>query len=227
MMIARARHLTIGVALVLAAGGALSLRPAPGASAVKMELETLIPKQFSDWTLEVGAASVVVDPELAAAISTLYKQTLTRTYVNRQGQKIMLSIVYGNQQNRDFQVHRPEVCYTAQGFIIHDMLKDTLETAGGGIPVMRMVARQGARSEPVIYWVRIGNDVVRGNVEQAVARMRYGLAGTVPDGLLFRISTITANAAKGYAAEQAFVDALMHAVPREGRVSLVGSRLAS
>lgn len=59
-----------------------------------------------------------ITPELANNLDKLYSQTLTRTYINNDGYRIMLSVAYGeNQLSSDVtQVHRPEFCYVAQGF---------------------------------------------------------------------------------------------------------------
>src|ERR1700677_940307 len=136
-----------------------------------------------------------------------------RSYTNSQSKRIMLSIAYGDNQNRKLQVHRPEVCYAAQGYNISAMSRQVLKTDNATIPIMQMVAQQGARVEPITYWVLIGDKVVRGNLEQGFARVIYGLSGVIPDGLLFRVSTISGDAGDAYATEQAYVNALMQALP--------------
>ena len=117
----------------------------------------------------------------------------------------MLSIAYGGEQSRTLQVHRPEVCYVAQGFRVSDMRKDDLQLGGARhVPVMRLVGQLGQRREPITYWVRFGHDVVRGNLEQGVSRLRHGLKGEIPDGLLFRVSTLSDNYESAYRAQDRF-----------------------
>ncbi len=134
----------------------------------------------------------------------------------------MLSIAYGDNQSRQLQVHRPEVCYSAQGFNVAELDKQVLQTGVGAIPVMQLVAQQGGRVEPITYWVLIGQKVVRGNIEQGGARRGYGLSGVIADGLLFRVSTISASKQEAYAIEQAFVSSLMESIPAAQRKRLIG-----
>ena len=61
----------------------------------------------------------MVNPEAEAALAKIYTQTLARTYVNAAGERILLSVAYGDDQRGEAtQAHRPEMCYTAQGLAI-------------------------------------------------------------------------------------------------------------
>ncbi len=88
---------------------------------------------------------------------------------------------------------------------------------------MQLVAKLGQRNEPITYWVRIGEKVVRGNLEQGFARMQYGLNGVVADGILFRVSSIATDNGKAYATQQQFIDDLLKSVPADTRAYLLGS----
>jgi EpsI family protein len=134
----------------------------------------------------------------------------------------MLSLAYGANQSRDLQIHRPEVCYSAQGFQIISTQKTSLPISTGDIPAMQLVAKLGQRNEPITYWVRIGENVVRGNLEQGFARMQYGLSGVVADGILFRVSSIGTDNTKAYASQQQFIDDLLNSVPTSTRAYLLG-----
>lgn len=188
----------------------------------KLNLAGMIPEKFGDWKLDAGQNPQIVNPEVTAQLDEIYSQTLSRTYVNSRGDSIMLSIAYGDNQSRQLQVHRPEVCYSAQGFNIDAMQKQVLQTSSAAIPVMQLVAQHNDRIEPITYWVLIGQKVVRGNLEQGAARLGYGLSGVIADGLLFRVSTITRDRTAAFATEQAFVDALMASLPAQQRVRLIG-----
>jgi EpsI family protein len=87
---------------------------------------------------------------------------------------------------------------------------------------MRLVAKQGTRNEPITYWVRVGDSLTRGWIEQKMAAIGYGLTKQVPDGLLFRISTISNNDEESYKIQQSFLVALLKAVKSEDRFWLVG-----
>lgn len=185
-------------------------------------LETTIPSTFAAWRQE-RSASPVVSPQIEAELSKLYTQTIARTYVAADGYRIMLSLAYGEDQRRDTQVHRPEVCYPAQGFKIGHLQKDTLSVKERRLPVMRMESHSGARFEPVTYWVRVGDHVVRGNLEQGIARLRYGVKGFIADGLLFRVSSIDSNSAIAWQRQDQFVRELLEAMPAADVRSVAGT----
>ena len=188
----------------------------------QINLEAMIPADFSGWKIDVSNASLMVNPDEKGTINKIYSQTLARTYINNQGERVMLSIAYGRDQRTDLQIHRPEVCYMTGGFDIGKMTKTFVDTNLGQIPVMRLVAKLGARTEPITYWIRMGDSLTRGWFEQKAAALRYGLTGKVPDGLLFRVSTISKDEQDSYRVQQIFLTALLQAVRSEDRHWLVG-----
>ena len=218
-------HLLIGLAMLAAAGLAVALTPRLKLAdqGPMVSLEAMIPKQFGEWELEETMASLIVSPDVQALLDSIYSQTLTRNYVNDKGERIMLSIAYGNDQSYSSQVHRPEMCYPAQGFEIKSMSKDSIDFSGAKLPVMKLVATQGLRIEPITYWVMIGGSAVRGNMEQHFARLRYGLTGKIPYGLVVRVSTISANESQSYRTQEQFVRDMLGAVPKQYRKVLTGS----
>jgi len=218
-------HLLIGLAMLAAAGLAVALTPRLKLAdqGPMVSLEAMIPKQFGEWKLEGTMASLIVSPDVQALLDSIYSQTLTRNYVNDKGERIMLSIAYGNDQSYSSQVHRPEMCYPAQGFEIKSMSKDSIDFSGAKLPVMKLVATQGPRIEPITYWVMIGDSAVRGNMEQHFARLKYGLTGKIPYGLLVRVSTISANESESYRTQEQFVRDMLGAVTKPYRKVLTGS----
>jgi EpsI family protein len=97
-----------------------------------------------------------------------------------------------------------------------------MSTVSGEIPIMRLVAAQGKRVEPITYWIAVGDVVVRGAFEQNLARIRYGLTGTVPDGMLVRVSTISQNEASAYQVHDQFVSDMLQAMRAEDAARLLG-----
>lgn len=193
-------------------------RPAP-------VLETAVPRNFDGWREDLSVKPVQLSPDVQAQLDKIYSQTLSRTYINGEGQRIMLSIAYGGDQGRAVQVHKPEVCYPMQGFQIVSIAKSVMATISGEIPIMRLVATQGKRVEPITYWIAVGDTVVRGAWEQNLARIRYGLTGTVPDGMLVRVSSISRNDASAYQLHDQFVSDMLQAMRPEDAARLLG-RLA-
>lgn len=224
MKVANIKNLLINLALITASLAAWGLTPKikMAEQHQKIVLETIVPMQFNDWRIDESATQGVINPQVGAELAEIYSQTLSRTFINSSGDRVMLSIAYGDNQSRKLQVHRPEVCYSAQGFQINSMVKSEIKTSIGTIPVMQLVAQQGSRNEPITYWALIGERVVRGNLEQGIARLKYGLTGLVPDGLLFRISTISSNDSAAFVLQQSFVDDLLKALPQGSKTILVG-----
>lgn len=188
----------------------------------KVTLADLIPTAFGDWKELPQSGRQIVNPQQTAILDEIYSETLSRVYVNTSGATIMLSLAYGANQSRDLQIHRPEVCYSAQGFQILGTEKTNIATSVGSVPAMHVVAKLGQRNEPITYWVRIGEKVVRGNLEQGFARLGYGLGGVVADGILFRVSSISADNDKAYATQKQFIDDLLNSVPADTKAYLLG-----
>lgn len=228
----------VGIAAVVAAAmlvvalgtEALRSRTATMSPEAAPSLEQVVPVAFGAWH-EVETEHVrIVNPEIEETVAKSYSQVVARTYRNATGYRVMLSVAYGQNQSRALQVHRPEVCFAAQGFAISELAKRTLAVAsvrGGELPVMQLVARIGPRIEPVTYWLRIGSGVARGNVEQGLARVSHGLRGIPFDGLVFRVSSLDADTSEAFAQQAAFVSALLGALPEASRIVLVGGSMGA
>ena len=218
------KYLVLLALMIAASIAAMVLRPTQRISdeGVKINLEAMIPKTFNGWTLVENASNQIVNPEQQAKLDSLYSQILSRAYVNAAGETIMLSIAYGEDQSDSKQLHYPEVCYPSQGFQITSSQKAELYTPHGNIRVLRLHAEMGSRSEPLTYWSTVGNKVVRGGKEIKQEQLRYGFKGKIPDGLLFRVSSIDSNANSGYQLQQSFVQALMADMNKGNRLRLAG-----
>lgn len=217
------RILFIGLMMVLASAAAEYLKPTKrlAGEIPTINLEKLIPTQFGEWAMDQAQLEQIVDPRFQAEVKKIYGQTLSRSYLNRQGARVMLSMAYGGEQSKDLQVHLPEVCYAAQGFFVAKEEQDTLATDFGALPVKRLVATQGNRVEPITYWIVVGDEAAVG-IKVKLARFRYGLTGTVPDGMLVRISSIGVNEKEAYLAQDEFVRVMLAAMSKEDRIRLVG-----
>jgi EpsI family protein len=188
----------------------------------RFSLEQMVPRSFGDWEVDTRVIPLQVDPATQAKLDKIYNQTLGRTYINRAGERIMLSIAYGGDQGDNMGVHKPEVCYTAQGFTVRDGEQGSLDTGQGVLPVKRLFAVAGARQEPITYWITVGRKATMPGIEQRLQELRYGLSGTVPDGMLVRVSSIGGDAAAAYALQEQFVRALLASLDTPARERLVG-----
>lgn len=228
-MMAKTTYVRTGLlvlAMVVAAAAGAALKPTPmysDSSPPPLKLEQAVPKSFSGWREDPHQLTTVVSPEVEQMLKDIYSDSLSRTYVNARGDRIMLSLAYGADQSRSLQVHKPEVCYEAQGFKISATSKENTATNMGALPVMRVHTSKGPRQEPVTYWIRSGDVIVRGWFEQNVARVRAGLAGHFPDGILVRVSTIDNDTPNAYAVQDAFIRDLVASLSSDGRKMLLGS----
>ena len=187
------------------------------------KLDTIIPGSFGNWRIDPSITPLTPSPDQVALIGEIYDETLSRTYVNDRGERVMLSLAYGRNQSRRFQIHKPEVCYVGQGFKLSDVRFGAISLRDHVVPVMEMVAVQGMRTEPITYWIRVGDELARGWVEQNAIRARYALRGQIPDGLLFRLSTISrGDYAKDFELQRRFAQELTAAVPDTKIAAVMG-----
>ena len=211
-------------ALMLAASiGAIVARPGeqvagPGSSSA---LEAVIPAQFGDWREEPRRVVLVVNPQQRASVDNLYSQLVERVYVHADGYRIMLSIAYGPDQRGRLRAHDPESCYPAQGFALHRREASQLATPFGEIPVRRLFTSNGSRVEPLTYWVKIGDKVVQG-WQTRLVELSYTLSGRIPDGLVFRVSSLDSDQAHANRLQDLFIEQLLQALSPAERMRLTG-----
>jgi EpsI family protein len=224
MMTPTLKHLILGIAMLATAGLAVAMKPTEKIAdkSPRIDLEAMIPKQFGDWKVDEELVPLTVNPELQAKLDKIYNQTLSRTYINAKGERIMLSLAYGGDQSDSMQLHRPEACYPAQGFEILKKLRGELTLAGRLVPIKRMVTLQGNRQEPLTYWAVIGDTATRGDTDRKLARIKLGLTGKVPDGMLVRVSSIDREVQHAFTQQDRFLGDLAEALDVEGKKRLLG-----
>lgn len=212
--------------MVSAAAMAVALKPTRymAANLPPFKLELAIPKKFGDWRIDNSMVPVSNSPDVQARLDEIYSQTLARTYVNDKGERVMLSIAYGaDQSDEGSQVHRPEFCYTAQGFQLLGNIIGNLTTQYGTLPVRRLLAVQGNRNEPITYWITIGNKATLPGIRRKLNQLAYGLSGTVPDGMLVRVSSITSDNSGAYKLQEEFVRSMLLSMSAQNRARVAGS----
>lgn len=216
--------LILAAAMAITAASANYLKPNLQLADTRavLKIEPSIPTEFGGWKMAVTSGGVV-NPQQEAMINSLYSEIVTRTYVNQKGQQVMLSIAYGKNQSDTFQVHKPEICYPAQGFQLNTNVAGQLETSQGSIPVRRIETSLGAqRKEPVTYWTTLGDKAVRSGVDKKLKEIEYAMQGYIADGLLFRMSSIDPDTARAFELHQQFASDLLAAIPAEARLRLSG-----
>ena len=191
-------------------------------TSASLDLEKVIPKQFGMWRLATGIAPVTPsDPEgyvQADPFSKIYSQEVGRSYIDGQGNIVMLMVAYGPVQNFRLKAHRPEMCYTAAGFRVSPKTNTEMSYRNDAPPLKlaRVIAERESRFEPVSYWMRVGNDITTGVIDRQIIRLKYGLREIIPDGALMRVSTIGLSAEESYKLQERFIRDLLGAVaPQE------------
>lgn len=212
--------------MVLAAAVGEWMRPTQRLAETKapIQLERQVPEAFGEWRIDRSIRPVLPDPSLQAQLDVLYSEVLARTYINARGQRVMLSIAYGSDQsNEATAVHRPEFCYSAQGFRVEGAGTGSLAIGNTQVPVARLVARLGPRIEPITYWVTLDEAATLPGFGRKLQQIRYGLQGQIPDGMLVRVSTVSPVLDESFAIQQRFLEQLHAAVPAAVRARYFGS----
>ncbi len=100
------RRLAVSLVLggAMAATSALTNALVPSQKVVQVHasfsLDAMVPAQFGEWRIDPAIVPLAPNPEQQGMLAKIYDQTLSRTYVNREGQRVMLSIAYGGDQSK-------------------------------------------------------------------------------------------------------------------------------
>ncbi len=219
----RAIVLATGMAGVAALAAAARHRASQGQRAEPPDLKSNIPLIFGGWQF-VAAAPQLVNPQTQQMLDALYSEVVARTYVDAQRYHVMMSVAYGNDQRGGLEAHRPEVCYPAQGFVLQDQRDDVLATRFGAVQVRRLRTAMGTRQEPITYWFAMAQTQNASAFDKRMSRLRALLTGSIPDGILMRVSSIDADPQRAWRNHDAFLAALLDALPGATRSRLMGLR---
>ena len=214
------------VAMFAATMAAVAMKPRHlmARSQKELDLEKTLPVAFGQWRAAPGVR--LVEPPGSDTLShEIYNQEVARGYLDPDGHLVMLLVAYGESQSERLQLHRPEICYAAQGFSVSRPVDGSLSYSVTEPPleIRRVMTFREERVEPITYWMRIGYDVSEGVLERQRLKLEYGLRGLVPDGALFRVSTVGVPQVESYRVEDQFIRDLIAAVDPTMRAFMVGS----
>ena len=201
----------IALLMLAAALAAISFKPTNRLAEhkPKIELDQQIPKSFADWREDTSQLPILPNPQVQAKLDVLYSATLARTYRNKIGQRVMLSIAYGSDQSSEAtSVHRPEFCYSAQGFKVINTGEATIPIGSRQLRVQTLLAQLGQRREHITYWITLDETATLPGFRRKYEQLRYGLRGQIPDGLLFRVSSIGDNYSENFKLQEKFLNDL-------------------
>jgi EpsI family protein len=226
--ITQRKSLLVAMFLILAALFAIKLTPTMHAVNATPDLDTIIPVEFGEW-------KQITNPFTQVSLTTggndlasqLYDKIVMRTYTNKSGDKVMLAIAYAREQKQDIKIHRPEVCYVAQGFQLFSKTNNTLNMpAAKPINAQRLLVSNQSRYETVSYWIRIGDDYPATGMAARMKILLDGLRGKVLDGILVRVSTAIsdqAGAATAYQRQEDFLKSLIATLHSDQKRILIAS----
>lgn len=228
-----ARRAVLAVAGVLALAASLVplLRPAAAeAPAAAPSIGAALPEGFGDWRAVpwAGAGDANVRRADAPDYDNPYDQVVLRAYANGRGAVVALAVAWGASQRQEVKIHRPELCYAAQGHAVQSLQAagfGRVPGAAGEVAGQRLLVRApGGGLEAVSYWIRIGTLYSRGAVATRLHILEEGLHGRVPDGVLVRASMpvgAAAQAPSAHAELESFLREFAAAVPPPARALLV------
>ncbi|MBK6854866.1 MAG: EpsI family protein [Burkholderiales bacterium] len=220
------RALIFGAFSLGAVAASAQLRPSRRAAEAlqRIDLESQVPLQFMGWQVDTSTTPVLPSPELQESLDKIYTQLIARTYVHADGSRVMFTIAYGADQATDAtSVHRPEFCYSAQGFAVKGAGTQRLKLASTQLDVRRLEARLGSRYEPITYWVTLNDKAVLPGFQRKLKQIELGLAGLIPDGMLVRVSTINIPEAPAYKLQERFIAELEQSVSPQVRSRYFGT----
>lgn len=188
----------------------------------KTALSELVPSSFGDWTEDRNMPVILPSPDVQANLNKTYNQVLARTFVHKSGYRIMLSLAYGGDQSDGMSVHRPEVCYPAQGFAVTRVWGERLQLVDRNIPVTRATTKLGARVEPLTYWIVNGDEVIARGFDGRIVQLKYTLRGKIPDGMLVRVSSIDSETKRAFDMQDSFSRDFIQALDVGFRIRVAG-----
>lgn len=188
----------------------------------RQNLANAFPERIGAWRLDHERVNVPLAPDVAEQVKRIYTEVFDRTYVNDAGERMFLTVAYGRDQSDGFKVHRPEVCYAAQGFTVSDPRDGAVDLTGRHIPVKRVDTHIQNRNEPVTYWMVIGDKPVTSPARHKVYQIEYALQGLIADGLLVRVSSLAPLTSASYQAQDDFIRAWIKTVPASQQPRLFG-----
>lgn len=157
-------------------------------------LHNFIKPMIGNWQLDHSSRVLITNAVLDEKLESAYTDLISETYMNTDNKKVMLSVAYSDNQRDGLAVHLPEACYPAQGFEILEKKEIPLTLNDGRqLNIKYMKTQRGNRIEPLVYWTIAGDHLYRNNLERKQVAIEYALNNIIPDGLVFRVSTIESD----------------------------------
>jgi EpsI family protein len=222
------RTLIIACALAGAAGVAVLLSPKTLTQSVAPDLEHDVPKRIGEWqVVESPLVQVGLTTGKETDMNQPYDETVMRTYQDGKGHVIQIALAWGQRQRQEIKIHRPELCYPAQGYTVSALREATFPARTvGGQPITgkRMVTKdRNEQTQLVSYWIRIGHVYSSSAWATRLHILQEGLKGRMTDGILVRASQYVPSDQDQEAAfklQEQFMADLVQASPPQAKDAL-------
>lgn len=223
------RWITLALCLMLFGGLGWALRPTivqvpPGPS-----IGDRLPEKVGAWRLAFNTLDQIAASSANLSLEQPYDEVASRVYADPSGGSMMVTLAYGRNQRQEIKIHRPELCYPAQGFQVKSL--ENIEfphvhslTSAEAITGKRMVTSGGDFDEIVSYWIRIGDTYSDSAIKTRLTILREGLKGRMTDGILVRVSQrVPPNTDPGesFRAQQEFLSQFVAAMDPSMKTLLV------
>jgi EpsI family protein len=175
--------------LIVTSAAAILLTPKFAPPKETPSLEERLPRRVDDWRA-ISTSTIQVGLSTDSSIDQPYNQTVMRSYVNSKGKVINLAVAWGEKQRQEVKIHRPELCYPAQGLQVISLADTAFPISQPqNVTGKRMVAKNNrGQLEAVSYWIRVGLIYSDSAWQTRKHILKEGLSGHIPDGVLVRVS---------------------------------------
>jgi hypothetical protein len=189
----------------------------------KFSLETMVPRQFAGWAMDERQSAAIVNPEAGELVSRIYNQ-VSVAYLHPWSQSARRHAV--DRLRRESNSFQRPACtgrllsgrrFSDQGIRAWRNGTpagiDTGQASGGAAPP------EAGTAHLLGHHRRKAGD--RRHRCQA-GGLSYGLRGTIPDGIIFRVSTTGLPDDVAFATQREFVQDLFDSLPSASRKRLAG-----
>ena len=219
------RRAAIGLAVAMGATSLLAglTRPRPlEPGARSIDLDKIFPSKLGPWRLDEAMQAFVRPAAVQGKRQLVYDQVLERAFIGPNGERVMLSIAFGAEQSAGLQLHRPEICYKAGGYLVGDTRSAVLTLADRSVPVTRLRAELPGRPEPITYWTLLGGEVVADASSFRLRRLSFAARRQLVEGMLVRVSSIDPDTEAAYEVHRRFAEDMARALPAAERARFIG-----
>ena len=105
---------------------------------------------------------------------------------------------------------------------LRDQRRNSFQFNDRLIPIKQLDTQRRNRREFVTYWILVGDQLAKSNTDGKLIKLKYGFKGVIPDGLLFRVSSVGMNANQHYTMQQSFLEELLRAIDTKDLPKVIG-----